>query len=42
MLANDVILRLVEMLMSEKDKNAELQLAHLQQTQTNNKQPNED
>lgn len=42
MLANDVILRLVEMLMSEKDKNAELQLAHLQQQQANNKQPNED
>lgn len=31
MVANDVILRLVEMLMSEKDKNAELQLIHLKQ-----------
>lgn len=30
MVANDVILRLVEMLLSEKDKNTELQLIHLQ------------
>lgn len=31
MVANDVILRLVEMLLSEKDKNTELQLIQLQQ-----------
>ena len=34
MVANDVILRLVEMLLSEKDKNTELQLIHLQQKLT--------
>ena len=31
MVANDVILLLVEMLLSEKDKNTELQLIQLQQ-----------
>lgn len=40
MLANDVILRLVEMLMAEKDKNTDLQLA--QQKQVQDKQLNED
>ena len=40
MLANDVILRLVEMLMDEKNKNFELQLAQLQQKQE--EQQNED
>ena len=34
MVANDVILRLVEMLLSEKDKNTELQLILLQQKLT--------
>ena len=34
MVANDVILRLVEMLLSEKDKNTELQLFLLQQKLT--------
>ena len=37
MVANDVILRLVEMLLSEKDKNTELQLIHLQQKLTQEK-----
>ena len=32
MVANDVILRLVEMLMAEKDKNCELKIAQLQQS----------
>jgi len=31
MLANDVILRLVEMLMEEKDKNCELKISQIQQ-----------
>ena len=31
MLANDVILRLVEMLMEEKDKNCELKIFQMQQ-----------
>ena len=33
MLANDVILRLVEMLMEEKDKNCELKISQIQQKQ---------
>ena len=33
MLANDVILRLVEMLMEEKDKNCELKISQIQQQQ---------
>ncbi len=37
MLANDIILRLVEMLMVEKDKNCELKIAQLE----HNKQVNE-
>ena len=41
MVANDVILRLVEMLMAEKDRNTELQLAQ-QQRQLKEQQPNED
>lgn len=41
MLANDVILRLVEMLMAEKDKNIELLLSQQQQTQVKEKQSNE-
>ena len=40
MLANDVILRLVEMLMAEKDRNFKLQLTQLQQKQE--KPQNED
>lgn len=32
MVANDVILRLVEMLMAEKDKNTQLKIAQLQQS----------
>jgi len=31
MLANDVILRLVEMLMEEKDKNGELRISQIKQ-----------
>lgn len=42
MLANDVILRLVEMLMAEKDKNIELRLAQLQQTQAQDCVSNKD
>ena len=42
MLANDVILRLVEMLMTEKEKNIELRLAQLQQTQVQDKASNKD
>ena len=42
MLANDVILRLVEMLMAEKDKNIELRLAQLQQTQVQESTLNKD
>lgn len=42
MLANDVILRLVEMLMAEKDKNIELQLSHLQQKQVHDEKSNKD
>ncbi len=42
MLANDVILRLVEMLMAEKDKNIELLLSQQQQRQVREKQSNED
>lgn len=42
MLANDVILRLVEMLMAEKDKNLELKLAQLQQIQVQETQQNQD
>lgn len=42
MVANDVILRLVEMLMVEKDKNTELQLYQLQQKQVREEKSNED
>lgn len=42
MLANDVILRLVEMLMAEKDKNIELQLSQLQQKQVHDEKSNKD
>lgn len=42
MLANDVILRLVEMLMAEKDKNIELQLSQLQQKQVYDEKSNKD
>ena len=42
MLANDVILRLVEMLMTEKDKNTKLQLEQLQHRQVQDQQSNED
>jgi len=42
MLANDVILRLVEMLMAEKDKNIELRLAQLQQAQVQDCTSNKD
>ena len=42
MLTNDVILRLVEMLMAEKDKNFELQLAQLQQVQVQREASNKD
>ena len=42
MVANDVILRLVEMLLAEKDKNTALQIAQLQQKQAEEKQPNKD
>ena len=42
MLASDVILRLVEMLMAEKDKNIELRLAQLQQTQVQDSTLNQD
>lgn len=41
MLANDVILRLVEMLMAEK-KNIELQLSQLQQKQVHDEKSNKD
>jgi len=42
MLANDVILRLVEMLLAEKDKNTILQLSQLQHIQEQDQQSNED
>ena len=42
MLANDVILRLVEMLMAEKDKNIQLQLAQFQQMQVQGNVSNKD
>lgn len=42
MLANDVILRLVEMLIAEKDKSTELQINQLKQMQVQDKQSNED
>lgn len=41
-MANDVILRLVEMLMAEKDKNTKFQLMVQQQKQEQDKQSNED
>lgn len=42
MLANDVILRLVEMLMAEKDKNTQLLITQLQQKQEQDEQTNKD
>ena len=42
MIANDVILRLVEMLLAEKDKNIELRLAQLQQIQVQDNVSNKD
>lgn len=40
-MANDVILRLVEMLMAEKDKNTKFQLMVQQQKQEQDKPSNE-
>ena len=42
MVANDVILRLVEMLMTEKDKNMQLQLEKLQQKQVQDEKLSKD
>ena len=42
MVANDVILRFVEMLMAEKDKNVELRLNQLKQKQAQDEKSNED
>lgn len=42
MVANDVILRLVEMLMIEKDKNCELRIAQLQQNRQANEETSKD
>ena len=42
MLANDVILRLVEMLMIEKDKNCELRIAQLEQSKQSNEKLSKD
>ena len=42
MVANDVILRLVEMLMAEKDKNCELKIAQLEQSIQVNEETNKD
>ena len=42
MVANDVILRLVEMLLAEKDKNHELKIAQLQQNNQMNENTDKD
>lgn len=42
MVANDVILRLVEMLMAEKDINVELRLAQINHKQAQDEKSNED